>query len=240
MRQEQREMYEAAKSLAKAEPTDPTAQLAFLLSLPDRTAATGVQVVRNNLPNQEDKTPPLSPSDLDFVLASYKTLRHRRPDWVHSGVLANVSTELKRAKKPEQNDALYEESVAVANQPDSVANVLALAAERGNVDACVALFDKFERLQGGKPYISVYSASGTTANPPESLARLIGVRAKEKAWADVLKIVGLLHRFKPETARRFPARRRRNFIAICTGGNYYQLGSGNNQNSDPDRFPAAK
>ncbi len=65
---------------------------------------------------------------------------------------------------------------------------LALAADRGDVDGCLSLFDKFERLQAGKPFNATYS-NNMIANPPDSLSLLMNARAREKAWADVIKIL---------------------------------------------------
>ena len=72
------ETFEAARSLAKAQPADVSAEYAYLCSLPQRATATANRNARGD--DEVDKTPALSPEDLDLALACYRDYRKRKPD----------------------------------------------------------------------------------------------------------------------------------------------------------------
>ena len=59
-----------------------------------------------------DKTPPLSPEELDHVLACYRTLKARKADWADLSVTNAVAVELKRAKRKEEAERLQDEALA--------------------------------------------------------------------------------------------------------------------------------
>jgi hypothetical protein len=76
-----------------------------------------------------------------------------------------------------------------------VANVMRLAAERGDVDELLAQFDRYLRLSGNRPlsqYTGIYTSFGAfampPASPPVSFGRAMGARADAKAHADILKL----------------------------------------------------
>src|SRR5207244_1978973 len=59
VRQEQRDAYEAARDLARANGSDPSALWVYLTSLPARAEPSGQRVNRGNDADAVDKTPPL-------------------------------------------------------------------------------------------------------------------------------------------------------------------------------------
>ncbi|MBX6312290.1 MAG: tetratricopeptide repeat protein [Isosphaeraceae bacterium] len=209
VRHDARQTYEAAKALAQAFPADVGAQWAYLSHLPSRNAPQGRVVVAPSPMGQgEDKTPPLPPADLETMVAAYKTIKQRRPEWfgLQATVLTNIATELKRAKRGEEAEALYRETIDAASSLDAVASALNFAAERGDVDACLALCDKFERLQGNRPSSISF---GVLGNPPTSLTKVMNARALAQAYADILKVVDhYMTALRRREARPAPGRQR--------------------------------
>ena len=150
--------------------------------------------------------------------------------------MTNVATELRRAKKIDDANVLYQEAVVAAIQPESIAGAMALAAERGDVDGCLALFDKFERLQAGKPF-NPSASNNPIASPPDSLGKLMSVRAKDKAWADIMKILDHYldqARKRPTTAGKSKVSK---MYTSIYGGNSYQVWVGTSQNYTQIDYP---
>src|SRR5581483_2004154 len=115
--------------------------------------ASGPRVVRSgHNPDATDKTPPLPEAELAQVLTTYDSLRKRRPEWLRDNILANVSKELRRARRQHDEEALYRTAVDSASQREALASVLHLAARRGDVDSVLALLDRVERLPVAKKY----------------------------------------------------------------------------------------
>src|SRR4051812_516867 len=106
-----------------------------------------------------------------------------------------VSTELKRAGRDQDADALYREEVASAGDPGSIATAATLAASRGDVDGLLGLFDAYERLEGKRPSTSApagYVLSptyGYVASPAASMAQVMYLRADAKAHGDILRLL---------------------------------------------------
>ena len=192
MRNENREAYDAARDLSRAAPGDPTAAWVFLTAMGGRQFGSGPRYVTVPGRNGADATPPLPAEELDDALASYRNLRQRRPDLVQAQVIGNVAAELKRAKRDKDDDALYRESVDAAEQAsqvNQVASVLSLAGQRGDVDGLIRLFDKYERLQQGQTS-GAFAANGFYfSGAAGAVGQAMAVRASEKAYADVLKLL---------------------------------------------------
>ena len=143
-------VYEAGKGLAKVAPADPLALWAYLYAIGGRQTGLGQQYYVYQGQDQRDTTPPLETDELENVLACYRSLKTRRPELVQAQILQHVFKELKRAKRVEQEEKLYREAIAGATQLAQIAGVFSLAAERGDVEGLLQLFDRFERLQTGR------------------------------------------------------------------------------------------
>ena len=141
-----------------------------------------------------DKTPPLSAKEIDHVLACYRTLKARRPDWAGVEIVAAVTGELKRAKRKEEADRFQEDAYKTLGDDVAAGAALALAAERGDVDAVLKLIDKQFRKEGPQtqvvaPGVRMAYAGGGMDPYVNSLEELMTARADKKAPADVLKLL---------------------------------------------------
>lgn len=192
VRQENKELYEAGKALARVSGRDPAAHWAFLGTLNNRAIVSGVRVVRAQGADEVDKTPPLPADEIDLMLASYRTLQRLKPDL--ASFMTPVSTELKRAKRTDEADALYRELVASAGSLSAAANACLFAAERGDVEGLLKLFDAFDRLQGTSrstsgPQGYVMTPQGYIQAPSYAFAIAMRLRADAKAHGDVLRLL---------------------------------------------------
>ncbi len=183
----------AGKRLSQGAPNDPLALWAYLYSLGGRERTAGQRIVTglSSGSNQvKDTTRPLPAAELDHALVCYRALRARRPELAETQILQIVFTELKRAKRIEEEEKLYRESIAGATRIGQLAGVFGLAAEKGDVENLLLLCDRFERLQsgrGGQPYY--YTGSFYFAGPANALSQCMTARADAKAHDDVLKIL---------------------------------------------------
>jgi tetratricopeptide (TPR) repeat protein len=239
-RQENKEIYEAAKVLARVAPTDPSAQYAYLGALTNRAQAAGMRIVRQQGANQADNVPALPPEELDRVMAAYRTLRQRRPEWLHADVLGNIVMELKRAKRPDQEETFYKEAVTAASTLDGLNSALTLAGQRGDMEMCLALFDKFQRLNGNKPSSQGYwTGSYWVTDPSQSFAQAMSVRADAKAHNDALKLLDAYlesaRRRQRETAKK--SSRSSSANAAMQNNYYYQVWVGTQQKGIQISFP---
>jgi tetratricopeptide (TPR) repeat protein len=183
LRQNLRDTYEAAKALGKS--GDPAGQWAYLTALDNRTAANGPRVVRATAPGAPDKTPPLPAAELDQVVACYRSVRTRRPEWLTPAILSNVTKELRRAKRSGDEEQIYHAALTAANQVETITPILQVAGERGDMDGVFALFDKLEKLQANKtPY-----GPQPTRQTYTGLAQAMNSRASAKAHGDILRLL---------------------------------------------------
>ena len=90
---------------------DPSAQWVYLNALPDRTAVAGRPTWWRSPTMGVDAAPPLPEEQVKSVLASYDRLRRQKPQWLTSSVLLNVLTELKRARRPKDEERVYKQAV---------------------------------------------------------------------------------------------------------------------------------
>src|SRR5262249_48226483 len=102
---------------------------------------------------------------------------------------------LKRAKRTAEEEKLYREA-ADAVRPETIGSVLALAADRNDLDTLLKMFDKLELLDAGKPSGRQASAFQGVSH---SLALAMHKRAEAKAMADVPR---LLDRYVEALRRR--------------------------------------
>jgi tetratricopeptide (TPR) repeat protein len=184
-RQDHKEIFEVARRLASGQ--DPSGQLAFLSSLGERTVGASPRYSRGNNPDR-DTTPALPPEQIELMLNCFRKLRQQKPDWLGMFLVQNVVKELKRAKRPEE-DQIYRDTLSAANTPVAVTEALGVAAERGDVETVLTLFGKLEKLQGPPAKAGTYRVP--TREAASSLAQAMGKRAEAKAYADVTKLLDL-------------------------------------------------
>ena len=77
-----------------------------------RPAWAGNAYVVRRVSEPKDTTPPLEKAELDHVLACFASLRARRPELAQAQILQNVFRELKRAKRVDEEEKFYRESIA--------------------------------------------------------------------------------------------------------------------------------
>ena len=179
----------AGRALSRATPTDPMALWAYLHAMGSRHLGAGQQYYVSQGQEPKDTTPPLEKDELEHVLSCYKSLRTRRPEMAQAQILQNVATELKRARRTDDVERFYREAIAGATQLAQIAGVFGLAAERGDVEALIQLSDRYERLQTGSGNAYYYTGTFYFAGSSASMAQGMSVRAGEKAYEDVLRLL---------------------------------------------------
>ncbi|WP_422924867.1 DUF1583 domain-containing protein [Singulisphaera sp. PoT] len=186
--QDQTQTYDAAKELAHRFPSDPSALWVYLNSLSSRTSGTGVNVrMAARAGSASDPTPALSAEELDQVVSAFQGLRKRRPDWIQGTVLPNVLVELKRAKRTEQETAVYREELDTAQDPGTIASLIQAAGTRGDVDALIALIDRSEKLQANRTSSSMMYYSPTSHLA--AISQTISARGDAKSYADIPRLI---------------------------------------------------
>ena len=123
------------------------------------------------------------------MMACYRSLRARRPELAQAQILQIVFTELKRAKRTDEEERLYRESIDGATQIGQIAGVFGLAAERGDVDGPALACDRYERLQSGRGQQYYYTGSFYFQGPAPAIEQCMTLRADSKAHDDVLRIL---------------------------------------------------
>jgi tetratricopeptide (TPR) repeat protein len=197
VRQDPPAIYEAARTLAGRTPEDPAALWAFLNALSSRALVSGSLGIVRLTPDTADTPTPLLAAELEEVVAAYRKLRARRSEWASGATVSSVIFELMRAGRDQDADALYRQEVASAVDAVSIATAALLAAERGDVDVLLGLFDAYQRLQAGpsrqgaataSPYaLSSYGVS--VVAPTASMARAMFRLADAKAYGDILRLL---------------------------------------------------
>jgi tetratricopeptide (TPR) repeat protein len=189
VRMEPKEIFEAAKNLAKRLPADPAAQWALLNSLTNRTlGANQQQVYRQPGSNAPDPTPALPPEEVDLVLSCYESFQNRRAD-LSPSVLADVLAELKRANRKEDADRIYRLAMASMVPGSPSASLLGnVAAERGDFDGLLAHIEKLERSPGS-PGSNPVGTTSPAATLAELYSRTIALRGVARAYPDVLTVL---------------------------------------------------
>jgi tetratricopeptide (TPR) repeat protein len=214
VRDQPRGTYEAARELARSAATDPAAQWCCLNWLGRRNEVPGRFNYRPTEVGVVDTTPPLPDADIDLILAAYRVVRQQKPEWVQPAMLTTVDTELKRARRTRDRDQFYRDASQAANDSQSLVSVLQVAAERGDTEGALALFDRYERvLQAGPMSFYGWAPSGA-----DSLGRAMNALAEAKKHGEILRI---LDQYMASLRARPPAARRARALASANNTPYY-------------------
>ena len=231
-----RDAFEAASLWAARFPSDADAQWSYLHCLPSRALPPG-QMAAGNGPasaaEDDGKLAPLPREAMDAVLKSYRYVKQRRPEWVEASTLLTVAAELRRSGRTAEYDRFYRDAVASADTVDAVNHAMQLAAERGDVEASLALFDRYGKLQGGRTTALI----GGVYDPIDALPRVMNARCLAGAHADALRI---LDHYLDALARRGKPKAGKPRAALFTGqnGNAYQIWIGSQLQNVQVDFPA--
>lgn len=229
LRYDNKDTFETAKALAKAS-NDPSAQYVFVTSVGMRAEAMRAQrYSRSGTP--EDRTPPLPDDQLKYLLDTFKKLKQIKPEWVTPEVSGSVLLELKRAKKVDEEKAMYAEILANATNVDRVASALAVAVERDDLETLMVLFKRLEQYQGVAKSQAGLAQLATRQNVYQ-IQTLMGKRLEAKKYDDGLKLLdyylGTVRKQNlaaPKSASGGSARRFRSgggmHVYIAIGGNQY-------------------
>jgi tetratricopeptide (TPR) repeat protein len=178
-----------ATAFALSKGADPAGLLAYLNTVTSRTYGQSGRRYRQGS-EVKDNTPPLPPDQLAQVMACYQKLKQVKPDWVTADVTQTVMTELKRAKKEDEETAIYKGLLAGATTVEKVQAVLELAANRKDVDTTIELYMKLDKLQGqAKTAAALPQLPTRQAN--SQLEYLVANLADDKRPTDALKVFDL-------------------------------------------------
>jgi tetratricopeptide (TPR) repeat protein len=182
VRNEPKETYAAALRMARTSPNDPQAQWAYLMSCSGRAAPSANVVSSAANRGNVDRTPPLPDDELDTIMAAFQTLRQREPVWL-SSIILPVTTELKRAKRVEEEEALYREIAGKVNDSEGLSQLMNFAATRGDADGMIALADRVDHLA-----VPRQSATGISTSSLV-FCKGMAVLASKKQHSDVLRLL---------------------------------------------------
>ncbi len=225
MRYDNAGAFAAARALTRAAPTDPLALWAYLYATGGRHLGMGMRNYSNASRGsmQKDNTPPLDKDELEHVLACYRGLRTRRPELAQAQILQNVADELKRAKRPEEEERFYREAIASSAQLAQIAGAFTLAARRGDVDGLTQLLDRYERLQAGRTMSYYYTGSYYFGGPGPSISQGMSICADRKSYGEVLKLLD----YDLAVLRRRIERQSPGAAARANRARFASLGTGN-------------
>lgn len=245
LRSDNIEYFETAKALAKTGSL--TGQALLLNALPSRASQQGVVVSRGRQgQGQVDNAPPLSHEDLELVLAAYRNVskhlgddpmaRTRRTYFVNT-----VCTELKRAKRHEEEEALYREAIKEASDDESIGVAFNIAIARGDLPTVFELFDKWARLQLDQSAKRRTAQGQYLSGSMYELAQLIGRQGEARKHDDVLALLDRYLDFQIANSKqtRAAAARRpaRNRQAQARSTNYINVWYGNSQSGVQLDYP---
>ncbi len=188
---------EAARKLTEAAPHDALALWAYLNRLGARTTPLGRSYSVSVLRQPEENVPPLGQAELDHVLACYKELQSRRPELAQGEIIVNVANELRRAKRIDDEERFYRETLRGATQIGQIAAASELAGRRGDVAELMRLSERYDRLQTGRSAVAYTTISYAFA-PSRGICEAMGVCAERKNYSQVFKLLD----FSLEAARR--------------------------------------
>jgi tetratricopeptide (TPR) repeat protein len=174
-----------ATALALSKGNDSAGHLAYLNALPNRDTHNRYRRMGTEV---KDKTPPLPPAELEHALSCYRKLKAVNPDWVSSAIMHSVMTEVKRAKKEDQEKALYKELLAAARTPGQIQEALGVSIERNDLEGTLELFTRMDRLQG-PPKNAMQLGQLPTKLVLGQIEILMAKRADDKKWGDILRIL---------------------------------------------------
>ena len=188
LRNEGKQTLPTAMILARG--VDPAGLLAYVNAVETRANyVVSAQVRRARAANNTDLTPPLTAEQLELLRETYQKLQQTKPSWA-SHAVQTLMTELKRSGKDAEEKALYQTMLKEANVVDKVQSALSIAAQRDDMDACLMLFDKLEKLQTPAK-TSAMLAQLPTRQAAYTLTSLMAKRAETKRLDDVRKLTDL-------------------------------------------------
>lgn len=174
--------YRAARDLARTAPADPDALCYLLDAVGTRFGDSRTAAVRRT--SADDTRPPLPGDEIELLLASYRTLRQIKPEWIRGSMLLAIDSELKTAGRTAARRDLLREAIDHALDAPSLGGALELAAENGDVDAVLSLFDRADTVPGVEFHITYGFRNGLAC----ALGRAMNARAFAGAHADILRI----------------------------------------------------
>jgi tetratricopeptide (TPR) repeat protein len=231
VRYDNKDTFDRATKLAKAS-DDPAARFVFLTSVGMRVEGQPYRRYNRGGQPAEDKTPPLPDDQLKYLMETYKKLKQIKPEWVTSDVTGAVVLELKRAKKTDEEKALYQELIDGAKTIDRVVAALGTAVQRDDLETALMLYKKLETLQGPIKSSNMLASLPTRQNY-YSLIGLMGKRTEAKKYADGLAVLDYylgMARKQNIAAPKASASSRRRSSAGAYGINIYSGGVYGGQN----------
>jgi hypothetical protein len=177
--------------------------------------------------------------ELDRLLTAYQALKTRRPDLANGEVLINLTTEIKRAKRTDDAQKVYDDASASAIQLPQIAGVIDLAGERGDVAALLLLCERLNRLNTGRNGVFFYTGSYYFNGPSAALSKGMAVAATAKRYDQVLELLDATLRVQAKKIERMTpaaARSARNRAANSSSG-HYQISLGSQVTSITLNFP---
>ena len=204
--------FEVARTLSRKAASDPIALWAYLQVMGGRQTPLGREFSFSQGGGfvtlvQEESPSPLGSAELDHVMACYAKLRARRPDLASSLVLVNVSDELTRAKRLDQEEHFYREAVAGANRLGQIAGAFVLAARRGDAAGLIQLLERYNRVQAGRTRPYYNTSTFYFYSPAGHLSGNVGSRGPQRlCWG--ARVIGSHHRCDPKKTGAAVAGRR--------------------------------
>ncbi len=184
--------FDAARNLSSALPRDPLALWAFLDAIRSRAAPLGQRAGLTSgtalFRQWEENVTALERQDVDQMIASFRGLRSRRPELAQGEIILSVARELRLARRVDDEDQIYRETVQGASQLGQLAGAIDLAGARGDVSALIQLFERYDRLQAGRSTIA-YTTASYSFTPSRSLCQAVNACADRKDYSQLLKLV---------------------------------------------------
>ena len=153
-------------------------------------------------------------------MSCYQSLRVRRPELAEHVILLNVSEELKRAKRLDEEAVFYRETIAGSTRLGQIAGAFMLAAGRGDADGLIELAERYERLQTGRTSPIFTTGSFHFAGPGLAMCQGMNELAGRKSYSDVLRLVD----YNLAAARRRLERQSPGALARAQRARYAALG----------------
>ena len=108
-----------------------------------------------------------------------------------------VDHELRRARRIDDEERFYRDVISGATQIGQIAPAIDLAAIRGDVPELIELFQRYDRLQTGRPRVS-YGTTSYAFQPVLALGKCMSAGADRKHYSQVLTLLD----FTIDAARR--------------------------------------
>ncbi|MEX2138330.1 MAG: DUF1583 domain-containing protein [Pirellulales bacterium] len=198
VRNDGKEFFRTSKLLAQS--GEPLAQAMYLYSLAQRTGPAQQQVVARSTAGQQpvDRTPPLADDEIELMLKCYRSVNQQAlsgdpvVSYQFNEFFAVVTRELKRANRTETEEELRRELLANVRDETALAMALSMAAENGEHERALELFENWSQRQLREAQSSQAASAppGRYVQAPYyALVTLTGRAAAERRHEDVLAIV---------------------------------------------------